>query len=121
MPRRPPEPDVGRRIRQQRLRQGLTQSQLAERVGAADETISRIERGKLAPSVDMLGRIAGVLGVSVDALLTKPVTKKRAPGERLALQRVVALIEPLTDAQLDELHRALKALLRLGGHTARPR
>ena len=120
MPRRPPEPHVGLRVRRFRVAAGLTQAQLAERVEAAVETISRIERGKLAPSVDLLGRIAKAVGTTIDELLASKPGKK-ASGVRASVQRVVALLDPLTDAEVDDVRRSIKALLTIGGRISRPR
>lgn len=116
MPRRPPEPHVGHRVRQLRLGSGMTQEQLAERSHVAPETISRIERGKLVPAVDVLVGIASVLEVTLDELVltTKPL-KKRTTGLRPAVQRIVALVEPLSDAEIDDVRESLMAILRVGG------
>src|SRR4051812_34841192 len=54
---------VGGNIRAFRLNQGMTQGGLAERVGVETSTISRIERGVAAPSLDRLELIAKVLKV----------------------------------------------------------
>jgi transcriptional regulator with XRE-family HTH domain len=120
MPRRPPEPHVGLRVRQLRLATGLTQAELAERVEAAPETISRVERGKLAPSADLVERIASALGVKTDDVLSRTPVKRKIEN-RLAIQRVVALLEPLTDADVDAVRGAITALLRVGSRVARPR
>ena len=47
---------------------GLSQRQLAARVGVTNTAISAIERGAHAPSVLLALRIARVLGVSVEIL-----------------------------------------------------
>ncbi len=119
MPRRPPEPHVGLRVRRIRVAAGLTQAQLAERVEAANETISRIERGKLAPSVDLLGRIAKAAGTTIDDVLSTKAPKKA--GVRASVQRVVALLDPLTDNEVDAVRQSITVLLRIGGRIARPR
>jgi DNA-binding XRE family transcriptional regulator len=41
---------------------GLTQRQLAERVGTKEVEISRIETGRVCPGAEMKRRIAEVLG-----------------------------------------------------------
>lgn len=120
MPRRPPEPHVGLRVRQLRLTTGLTQAELAERAEAAPETISRLERGKLAPSADLVERIALALGVKADDVLSRRPVKKKAE-HRPAIQRVVALLEPLSDADVDAIRGAITALLRVGSRGAPPR
>ena len=47
---------------------GLSQRQLAARVGVTNTAISAIERGAHAPSVLLALRIARALGVSVETL-----------------------------------------------------
>jgi len=48
---------IGARLRQIRLRQGLSQRQLARQSGVANATISQIEAGKLNPTVSMLKKV----------------------------------------------------------------
>ena len=45
---------------------GITQQELAERIGANKGYISRIERGLIIPSVATLYRIAAAMGLSVE-------------------------------------------------------
>lgn len=45
---------------------GLTQAELAERIGAEKGYISRIERGLVVPSVSTLYRIASAMGLTVE-------------------------------------------------------
>lgn len=47
---------------------GMTQQDLADRVGVTRQTILSIERGGYNPSVGLALRLAGVFGVSVAAL-----------------------------------------------------
>lgn len=53
---------MGARIRALRLAAGLSQVQLAERVGLDHRTISRAENGRHAISIDVAYRIATGLG-----------------------------------------------------------
>jgi transcriptional regulator with XRE-family HTH domain len=52
-----------------RERRGLTQQQLADKIGAHRVTIAKLETGVLRPSVDMLESLAGALRVPVTVLL----------------------------------------------------
>jgi putative transcriptional regulator len=61
-------PEHGHRVAQARKRAGLTQPQLAEKVGVSRPTIARIEAGGHAPSVTIALAIARVLGEPVEAL-----------------------------------------------------
>ena len=45
---------------------GLTQAQLAERINADKNYISRIERGLIVPSVPTLYRIAAAMGFTIE-------------------------------------------------------
>ena len=51
---------VGSRIRQARLAKGMTQEQLAEKVGLSNEWISQLEKGKKLP-LETLMKFASVL------------------------------------------------------------
>lgn len=50
---------------------GLTQAQVAERLGVDTETVSRFERGKHVPSLLTLERLAAVLATTVGELLAE--------------------------------------------------
>lgn len=58
--------NVGKRIKALRKTRGLTQEQLAERLGVQRATISNYEIGRRSPHLKELEKIASVLGVSLD-------------------------------------------------------
>lgn len=57
-----------RGIRHQRQKSKMTQTELAERVGIKQCTLSEYESGSLTPSVENLIRLADVLKCSLDEL-----------------------------------------------------
>lgn len=59
---------VSNRIRRLRETAGLTQADLAERVGATRQTIIAIEAEKYAPSLELAFRIARSFGQSFEAV-----------------------------------------------------
>jgi transcriptional regulator with XRE-family HTH domain len=61
---------VASRVRAQRTALELTQEQLAREVDVTHQHVSRIEGGDAVPSLDLLVRLSGRLGVSTDYLLT---------------------------------------------------
>jgi transcriptional regulator with XRE-family HTH domain len=65
-----PEPfdDIGERLRGERHRRGVSQRELARRVGMSASLISQIELGRSKPSVGTLYAIVSELGVSLDRL-----------------------------------------------------
>lgn len=60
---------LGESIRTLRLQHQVTGTELAHRCDVSKGLISQIERGTTVPSLDVLVRIAGALGVSVGQLL----------------------------------------------------
>lgn len=59
---------VGKRIKELRIQQGMTQEELAKKVGCDQSTLSRIEFEERNPSFEVAISIAGVLGVSAEYL-----------------------------------------------------
>jgi transcriptional regulator with XRE-family HTH domain len=53
---------AGQLLRESRLQHGLTQKQLAIRARTSQAAISRIERGLVSPTVEMLERLLDLLG-----------------------------------------------------------
>ncbi|MFA5878505.1 MAG: helix-turn-helix transcriptional regulator [Candidatus Staskawiczbacteria bacterium] len=56
------------RIKELRLKLGLTQEELAEKVGVRRETIVFLEQGKYNPSLKLAHDVAGILKISIDGL-----------------------------------------------------
>ncbi|MGO9909079.1 MAG: helix-turn-helix domain-containing protein [Solirubrobacteraceae bacterium] len=53
---------AGELVRGLRERHGLSQAALAYRAGTTQQAISRIEQGKVSPTVDMLAHLAAACG-----------------------------------------------------------
>ncbi|WP_460945502.1 helix-turn-helix domain-containing protein [Okibacterium endophyticum] len=75
---------LGHRIRERRVRRGMTLEQLGAAIERAASQVSTIENGKREPSLSMLRRIAAALGTTTDDLL-----QEEAPSERSALEIAV--------------------------------
>ena len=61
--------DFGNVLKTQRLKDGMTQAQLAQRLGVTKSVISAYETGLRLPSYDILIHIAKLFNVSTDFLL----------------------------------------------------
>jgi len=59
------------RIAQLRAEAGLSQEQLAEKLGVDKTAISHWEQGKAAPRMSRIAEVAEALGVSIDALFAE--------------------------------------------------
>lgn len=62
--------NFGYRLQTVRQSRNLTHEQLSELSGVGAESIKRFERRGLRPSLTIVKRLAGALGVTVDELIT---------------------------------------------------
>jgi transcriptional regulator with XRE-family HTH domain len=111
---------LGRLTRAARDRLGLTQEEVAERVGIVTEVYGRLERGLMLPSMRTLRKICRVLGLDANAALGlgEGDARLELEGARPAgiepprLRRLVRMLRELDAAQLEVLRRVSRALLR---------
>jgi putative transcriptional regulator len=61
-------PTIGNNLKEHRSRLGLTQAQLAERVGIARVSILAIEKGRYLPTIETALRISRALDLAVEEL-----------------------------------------------------
>ncbi|MGW1899783.1 helix-turn-helix domain-containing protein [Streptomyces hirsutus] len=54
---------LGARLRGLRAEAGLTGAALAQRAGVGQPTVSKVENGRMVPSIDVLDRLSGALGL----------------------------------------------------------
>ncbi len=69
--------DLAARIRTQREKRGLTQSEVAQALEISPQAVSKWERGENAPDISQLVPLGELLDVSIDWLLGR----RSAPGE----------------------------------------
>lgn len=69
----PPEHRLvfGRRLRELRCKQGMSQEQLGHRSGPHRNFVGKIERGEVSPTLDTIHKLARGLGVQVHELFVK--------------------------------------------------
>jgi transcriptional regulator with XRE-family HTH domain len=73
-------------VREARQRAGLTQAELAARVGTSQPAIARYERARAMPDLTTLQRIVEACGLELRLELAEP-DAQRAAAERAALER----------------------------------
>lgn len=61
---------IGRRVKESRIQKQMSQAELAERIDMSVSYISHIETAKKQASLESLVRIANVLGITVDHMLS---------------------------------------------------
>jgi transcriptional regulator with XRE-family HTH domain len=72
---------AGKMIAAERVKNGLSREQLAEKVDIATETLARYERGDRTPRPQIAERLASVLNVTTDYLMGREDTKKEPAPE----------------------------------------
>lgn len=103
---------LGRRIAALRKAQGLTQVQLAEAMGVAQQTVAHYEAGRLRLLAGALPNLADQLGVSVEELIGTQA--KRSPGKRgpaPKLQQQLERVQALPKAQQRAIAQVLDSVL----------
>ena len=68
--------DIGKKIKQLRYQSGLTQEQLASRLGISAQSVSKWENSITMPDISLLPALAGELGVTIDELFDLTVDQR---------------------------------------------
>lgn len=73
---------LGCRIAYLRRVQGLTQTQVADRIGVTPQAVSKWERGLACPDLVCLDELSDLLGTDIDTLL-RGAALDQSPARRL--------------------------------------
>ena len=87
--------DFGEKLRKLRKESGLTQKQLADRLGLAKSIVSYYENGSRYPSYDVLVKLARIFHVSTDYFLG--LEKGRSLGLEGLTEEDVELLQRLAE------------------------
>lgn len=82
---------IGKFIAERRKAQNLTQMQLAEKLGITDRAVSKWENGKALPDATIMLELCGILGISVNDLLTGEVVTMENYNEKMEKNLLEAL------------------------------
>ena len=103
---------LGQRLAERRKAQGLTQVQLAEALGVAQQTMAHYEGGVSRIAVETLALAARVLETTVEDLLGTPTKRgagKRGPAPKI--QQQLEQIAALPKAEQRAIARVLDSVL----------
>ena len=92
---------IGRFIAERRKQSGLTQAQLAEKLGITDKAISKWERGVAMPDTSIMLELCDILGISVNELLS---------GENITMENDIHKNEQLLLDMAKELEQKNKTV-----------
>jgi transcriptional regulator with XRE-family HTH domain len=98
-------------VRAGRKAKDLTQEQLAAVTGVSSESISNIERGKFAPTFEVLAALVKSLELDVKAIFATARQNKKTTAQRLNDEAGIAqIIRDLEDRQVGLLFDIAKAV-----------
>lgn len=106
----------GTKIRELRKARGLSQGELAEKLGTSQKVISDYERERTSPPKNRLPAIAKFFGLSIDALLDidedapQSVRKKTLHGNKRTV-KAMELFDQLDPIEQRVILRQMKALI----------
>jgi len=88
------EMTIGKRIAQLRKEKGLTQEDLSKMMEVSAQAVSKWENDQTCPDIASLPRLAKILGVTVDEILSgkeenAPVAQVLAPEERKDIKEMM--------------------------------
>ncbi len=104
---------IGERIRGFRMKEKMTQAELAERSEVEPSNISHIERGATKVSLPTLVKIANALQVSLDEIVCDSLKK----SGHVSVKEIDGLLRDCSDAELKafvSILKTTKEILRRG-------
>jgi transcriptional regulator with XRE-family HTH domain len=104
---------VGAKIRIFRVNRGLSQSDLAKKIGVTFQQVQKYEKGANRVGAGRLSRIAAALGVSVGELFESPGerTDSTSPIGLLAQPGTLRVVKAFSQTSNPRLRRAITRLL----------
>lgn len=94
-PRTKPASDFGRRLTEARQQAGLTQQQVAERLGVTQKLITYWERESVGLKAEQLSAMAQALGTTLDFLIGQEAAPKRRGGPQGRTKQVFDQVSSL--------------------------
>ena len=107
--------ELGKRIAHLRKEQGLTQQQLAEQLGVAQQTLAHYEGARLRVPASMLPHLAQILAVPVDVLIGQHAAGKSKRGPAPKLQQHIEAISQLPKPKQRFVLEMLETVLAQAG------
>jgi transcriptional regulator with XRE-family HTH domain len=101
---------VSANLRQHRKARGLTQQELADKIGKSEKSVSDYEVGRTTPSYATIEKIAEALGIPEAALFAVGVSIYPSGPRAKLLHRINAALSNLNQVQLARAAKVLEAL-----------
>ena len=104
---------IGKFIALNRKNNGLTQEQLAEKLGVTNKTISRWETGKYMPDLSLLKPLSEELGVTLNELLSGEKIEKEKMDENTE-KNIINTID-YSSQKIENEHKKISIILMILG------
>lgn len=98
---------LGTRIQELRIKKGLKQSELAEKVGIATKHQSCIETGKNFPSADLLEKFAIALNIDISEILNIKNIKNR----ETQLEEIKKMLANASDKEVAMIYKFISSII----------
>lgn len=106
---------IAQRLARLRKERGITQQEMAERLGVSQPIVSDYERGELRLHGELIVKLAAILGVSTDEILGREERKTNgAAVKNRRLLRRIQEIDRLPKRDQQALLRTVEAFLSKG-------
>lgn len=97
---------LGRNLAKRRLELGITQDQVAEKLGIGYEAVSRMERGMTTPTIARLAELADILGCGIEELLLESSYRQQDQTGKIN-----AMLQRLSPKDRDILTSTIRSLI----------
>ncbi len=111
-PSKQQRPEFGQRLHELREAAGLSQQQLADKLGMSQRAYSHWERRPVALRPDQLQSLAAALNLPVEALLTNGESKKRGSGPAGKMRQLFEAASKLPRSQQEKILAILQPFIR---------
>lgn len=104
----------GKKVQALREANGMTQEEVADRIGRSVDTVSNIERGINATRIETASQLADALGVPLPSLfdLSEPIEPALA-HQRHSVEAVARLLESRDDETVALVRKLVEVALQL--------
>ena len=106
-----PAPPFGQKVAALRKERGLSQAELAQRLGVSLEMVDYYERRARNPSTETIQRVAAGLGVEPALFLEGKTSEKKKPGPPSRLEEKLTEARKLPRKKQEQLVRMIDAFL----------
>jgi len=110
--------DLGKRLSMFRKARGLTQVEVAEKLGVSQAAVSEYESGGSSLSLESLAKVAKVLKVSADELLGLKPTKDQ-PDRKGRFWKQLSKVEELSPAEQKSILQIINGLVSKQGSNSK--